>query len=166
MKTSGILLAVLIAAATAGCYTYSPAPAGEVPDAGSLVRVQLTEDGARGVRLDRSGSDELFGRVRRTNGDSVTLSVRRSAGDRVDALGVRQDSVTVALSSVGEWRRQELSVFRTAGVVAGVAGAAVLTTQIFVQGEGPERDTGFLDDRDTEGAIRPASSVGWTLPVP
>lgn len=184
MRASATLLVVLLAASTWGCYTYSAVPGSQVPDAGSLVRVQLTEEGAETLRTGRSGSSDIFGRVRRTNADSVTLSVRTSAGDRVDALGVNRDSVIVALSSVTEWRRQELSVLRTAGLVAGVAGVAVMTTQVFVSGGGAERESGFQDDRDTEGALRPTGrpwtrpqrssepallqlpAVGWSVPIP
>lgn len=160
MKRSGILLACLLLV-TGGCYTYSDAPSGSVPHAGSVVRVQLTEQGARDLRPRTGGARQVFGRVQSRTVDSVTLSVRESAGDRVDALGVTRDSLTLAISSVEGWRRQEFSALRTAGVVLGVAGAAVLTAEVLVSGNGGSDGNDFLDDRGTEGSLRARPS-----PVP
>lgn len=181
MRRPPLLLAGFLVAATGACYTYSETPGDRVPDAGEVVRVRLTEQGARALRSRIGDERRVFGRIQRSTADSVTLSVRASTGDRIDALGAVRDSLTLAISSVDGWRRQEFSALRTAGVVLGVAGAAVLTTEVLVSGGGGGGGDEFLDEGGSEGAIGPGSSSslgtttlfpaapvspGWSIPIP
>jgi len=178
------LLAGVLLAATAGCYTYGSSPGTEVPDSGEVVRVHLTEEGAASLQSEVGvGVSQLFGRLRTTVGDSVTLAVRRSGQGRVDAFGAIRDSVAIPVSAVESWETQQFSVLRTGGVVLGAGAAVAVLTSLTVEQSGT-LDRGGTDGGGGEGSLGPARPpmvgprsadgssrgapvwISWSLPVP
>lgn len=149
-----------------------------------MVRVHLTEQGAAGLQSEVGvGVSQLFGRLRDTRGDSVTLDVRRGGQGRVDAFGALRDSVAIPVSAVESWETQQFSVLRTGGVVLGAGAAVAVLASLTVEQSGT-LDRGGTGGTGGEGSLTPAGSpmvvplsadgsgvsapvgISWSLPVP
>lgn len=119
-------LAVLVPVAVA-CHTYRRIESG-VPDPGTSVRVRLADSATRArAGWEAAGSGELAGRALRHTGDSLVLSVPGLTGG---AGSLFRDTIAVPTSLVRRVEEEELSVWRSALLTAGVVTGTFLLLEL------------------------------------
>lgn len=128
-------VATLVAAATLGCYTYTPVENGP-PDAGSEVRVTLGGSGFDGERRERS----YRGRVVQSGPDTLVLETRQVTTPGTSLTAPRPSRIRLPLSRVTRVERQEISPWRTVAMAGGgMAGGGLFLAAIageFTQSQG------------------------------
>lgn len=144
-------LAAVLIVSTLGCYSYVPLEDGG-PEAGQEVRVRVGEAVGEPARSYR-------GRILQVNPETVVLSqaMARSPGEQG---GVADGQVVrIERSRIEDVERQEVSVWKSAGIIAAGGAAATLGLAALAGEFRTDTGGGSGDDRDRgEAAI--------TIPLP
>lgn len=156
------LLPVLLAVASAGCFTYRPVAVTELPP-GRTVRAFLTQEQARVVSESVTlQGRSITGTVVRTGEDRLLLDVPVATvieGSLGRALNQR---VEVPVSGVLEAQERVLDGWRTALMVGGIAAVVV---GVFAWQMGDDDNSPIKTPKDPPDALRiPVLRIG--IPVP
>lgn len=135
-----VFVAVLLAAASLGCYSYVPVDEGP-PEAGQEVRIEVAEGMGEPARSYR-------GRILQVDDRTLVLSqaVARSPGSQG---GMSSDQVVrIQRSRIRSVEEQEVSFWKSAGLIAG-GGVAATIGLAALAGEFESDIDGGGDDQDS-----------------
>lgn len=157
------LIASLALPALTACYGYREAASVEELSPETRVRVELVEAGEGGGREGNGRArSRLDGHLVEVGSDSVYLATERStAGARYRVGPVPLDTLGIARAQLGRVSRRELSVWRTATLLAG--GTAAVAGYVVV---GFDAAGGSRPRDDTGGGVESTLLPILTVPVP
>ena len=156
MRLPGVVIrpiAAVLAVTTLGCYSYAPLDEG-APEAGQEVRIEVGEAMGEPART-------YTGRIMQVNTQTLVLSraVARSPSRQGTVSG--DQIVRIPRSRVRSVERQEISFWKSAGLIAAGGAAASLGLAALAGTFESDVDGNTGDDRDTGEA-----SISVPIPFP